>query len=201
MHCMTFIALVPLLSCCKRESVCLSVFLSKRASAFLKRMQVALAFKGENCHCTPTTKPKGNFENGRWCCFNGVRLFIEEVPLTLRNVCVCSVCSARMRLVKKSRIVPFCDGCFELEGGAPAKKKNLHSLHFCHSWLRPGVLGREITPAFSHCKLSLLYLSCAFCVWCWDLEDQVLNEWTARQPVVRFCLQAQLSLVSHTHNR
>lgn len=37
-----------------------------------------------------------------------------------------------MRLVKESKIMPFSDGCFELDGDAPAGKK-LHSLDFCHS--------------------------------------------------------------------
>lgn len=34
-------------------------------------------------------------------------------------MCVCSAC---MRLVKESKIMPFSDGCSELEGDAPAEK-------------------------------------------------------------------------------
>lgn len=103
------------------QSVCLS-FLANVLPAFLKRMQVALALNGGNCHCTPTTKPRGTLKTVGGVVLMGFRLFIEEMPLALRNVCVCAARACVS--LKKSRIVPFCGGCFELEGGAPAKKKN-----------------------------------------------------------------------------
>lgn len=145
---MTFITLIPLSSCCKRESICLFVCIFKVDG-------------GQVCHCTPTTTPESRkpLKKRCRCCFNGDRLFIEEMPLTLRNVCVCmcAVCAAHACVSLKSQGLRLSVMVALSWKAAPRqKKKNLHSRHFSHSWLRPRVLGREITPAFSHCKVSLL---------------------------------------------
>lgn len=100
------------------------------------------------------------------------------------GMCVCAQCMHASR----ERVKDCAFQWWLLWAGRrrPGKKKNLHSLHFCHSWLRPRVLDTEIRLSFSSFPF--------VCVCVRGIKIRKIRFWLneKHQPIVGLCLQAKL---------